>query len=101
MGDNTELDYYPFYRAKVRAMGRRTGYEGCWRRLPQEIAVRRIELLQNYSDAFRDDRFHDAVLRAYNYYKKRLVLPENAVAEQLPLLTAWYDLLRISGAFPL
>ena len=100
MGDNTELDYYPFYRAKCGQWVGELDTKGCWRRLPQEIAVRRIELLQNYSDAFRDDRFHDAVLRAYNYYKKRLVLPENAVAEQLPLLTAWYDLLRISGAFP-
>lgn len=99
--DNTELDYCSFYRTKGEQWGGELDADGCWQGLSPGKAVGRIEALQNYYYAFRDDRFNGVVLRASDYYKKRLTLPESIVSErQLPLLGAWYDLLRIPGIFP-
>lgn len=99
--DTTESDCCSFYRAKGEQWVEELDADGCWQSLSQEKAVRRIESLQHYYYAFRDDRFNDAILRAYDYYKKRLALPAGIASERLlPLLGAWYDLSRVPGVFP-
>lgn len=98
--DDTESDYHPFYRMRATQWAAGLDADGCWKGLAPEKAVRRIGLLQEYGYAFRDSRFNGAVLRAYNYYKGLLSLSGNPASGSLPLLGAWYDLLRVPGILP-
>lgn len=98
--DVTGLDYYPFFQTKCRQWINELDTDGRWEGISQETAVRRLALLQDNSCIFRDDRFDDTLLQAYNYYSEQLTLPMKITADQLPLFGAWYDLLRIPGIFP-
>lgn len=98
--DVTGLDYYPFFQTKCRQWINELDADGRWEGISQETAVRRLALLQDNSCIFRDDRFDDTLLQAYNYYSEQLTLPVKITADQLPLFGAWYDLLRIPGIFP-
>ena len=98
--DNTEFDFYPYFRNKCRQWAGELDGAGCWKGIPEATALERLGLLQDNSCVFRDDSFSDGLMRAYGYYRKHLILPRQAEAEDLPLLGAWYDLLRIPGVLP-
>ena len=96
-GNNTEYDFYPWFRERCRQWISELNEMGCWQELSTETALRRLQLLQDNSRIFRDTDFDSDILCAYNYYRAHLILPGQITAEDLPLLGAWYDMLRIPG----
>ena len=99
-GNNTEYDFYPWFRERCRQWISELNEMGCWQELPTKTALRRLQLLQDNSRIFRDTDSDSDILRVYNYYRARLILPGQITAEDLPLLSAWYDLLQIPGLVP-
>ena len=96
-GNNTEFDFYPWFQERCREWVAGLDESGCWPGLPVETALQRLQLLKDNSCVFRDKALDAEVLRAYDHYRSGLILPERTTAEDLPLLGAWYDLLRIPG----
>lgn len=99
-GDNTQFDYYPYFRMKCNQWITDLDDAGYWKNVSDETALQRMKLLQDNSCVFGDKRFDETLLHVYCYYRERLVLPINITVGHMPLLGAWYDLLRISGLFP-
>lgn len=98
--DNTGFDFYPYFRERCRSWIDELDGEDRWKGIPEVTALERLGLLQDNSCVFRDDSFNDALMWVYGCYRKHLILPRQAEAEDLPLLGAWYDLLRIPGVLP-
>lgn len=99
-GNNTEFDFYPWFQEKCRQWVSELNDEGRWPELPSETAVLRLQLLQDNSRVFRDTDLDSSVLRAYDYYRKFLIIPNRITAADLPLLGTWYDLLRTPDLIP-
>lgn len=98
--NNTEFDFYSWFQDRCRQWVSGLDESGCWPGLPIETALQRLRLLKDNSCVFRDSGLDSETLRAYGYYRSGLVLPDRATAADLPLLGAWYDLLRIPGLMP-
>ena len=98
--NNTEFDFYPWFRERCGQWISELDGNGCWQGLSDETALRRLRLLQDNSRTFRDTSLDSDIFRAYNYYKAHIVYPGQITAEDLPVLGAWYDLLRIPGIVP-
>ena len=99
-GNNTEFDFYPWFRERCQQWISDLNDEGRWPELPPETALQRLRLLQDNSCVFRDTSLNSSALRAYDYYRRSLTLPNRITAADLPLLGAWYDLLRVPGLIP-
>lgn len=98
--NNTEFDFYPWFQERCRQWVSGLDASGCWPELPVEMALQRLQLLRDNSCVFRDASLDSDMLRAYDHYRSGLILPERITAGDLPLLGAWYDLLRIPGGVP-
>lgn len=99
-GNNTEFDFYSWFCERCQQWISDLNDEGCWPELLPETALQRLQLLQDNSCVFRDTSLNSSALRAYDYYRRSLTLPNRITAADLPLLGALYDLLRVPGLVP-
>lgn len=101
-GDNTQFDYYPWFRERCEEWICGIGENGSWQSVDLAVAARRLGLLEDNRCVFNDCSFDDRMLSAYGYYKAEFerVFQSLNTHGDIGMLGAWADLLRMPGFLP-